>query len=400
MLRYLNAGESHGKNLTAILEGLPAGLRLSSAFIDRELKRRQCGYGRGGRMAIESDHVDVTSGLRGGFTLGSPLTMVVNNRDWENWQGVMGADGPLKGINTKVLTKPRPGHADLAGGLKYGHRDLRNILERSSARETATRVAVGAAARRLLEEFGINVYSWVETLGGVSWKAPKTLNPEQLFEKAERSAVRCPGCTATDKMKKRIDEAKAAGDSLGGVYRVAVTGVPPGLGSHVQWDRKLDGRLAGAITSIQAMKGVEIGVGFTAGFVPGSQVHDEIFYRKSEKAVPPYFWPAKHPYYRKTNNAGGIEGGMSNGETILLRAVMKPIPTLYKPLRSVDILTGKAIKAGVERSDTCALPAATVVAEATVAFTIACAFLEKFGGDSISELKRNVTSYIRQTLKY
>ncbi|MFQ5479928.1 MAG: chorismate synthase [Thermodesulfobacteriota bacterium] len=400
MLRYLNAGESHGKNLTAILEGLPAGLRLGSAFIDRELKRRQGGYGRGGRMAIESDRVDVTSGLRGGFTLGSPLTMVINNRDWENWQGVMGPDGPLKGINTKVLTEPRPGHADLAGGLKYGHRDLRNILERSSARETATRVAVGAAARRLLEEFGINVYSWVETLGGVSWKAPKKLDPKKLFEKAERSVVRCPGCTTTEKMKKRIDEAKAAGDSLGGVYKVAVTGVPPGLGSHVQWDRKLDGRLAGSLMSIQAMKGVEVGLGFEDGFRPGSEVHDEIFFRKPEKNTPPYFWPENHPYYRRTNNAGGIEGGTSNGETILLRAVMKPIPTLYKPLRSVDILTGKTIKAGVERSDICALPAATVVAEAVVAFTIACAFLEKFGGDSMSEIKRNVTSYIRQVLKF
>ncbi len=404
MLRFLNAGESHGKNLTAILEGLPAGLRLNSAFIDKELKRRQCGYGRGGRMAIESDHVDVTSGLRGGLTLGSPLTLVVSNRDWENWREFMDSDGPLKGEKSRALTRPRPGHADLSGGIKYGHRDLRNVLERSSARETATRVAVGAVARRLLEEFGIHVYSWVETLGGVSWKSPAKLNPAVLAGKAEKSAVRCPSCTASTKMKQRIDEAKEAGDSLGGVYRVAVTGVPPGLGSHVQWDRKLDGRLAGALASIQAMKGVEVGVGFEAGFLSGSKVHDEIFFRKSArkaaKGAPSYFWPQEHPYYRKTNNAGGIEGGTSNGETIFLRAVMKPIPTLYTPLRSVDILTGKSIKAGVERSDVCALPAATVVAEAVTAFTIAGAFLEKFGGDSISEIKKNVTSYIRATLKF
>ncbi|MFQ5428115.1 MAG: chorismate synthase [Thermodesulfobacteriota bacterium] len=400
MLRYLNAGESHGKNLTAILEGLPAGLPLGATFIDRELKRRQCGYGRGGRMAIESDSVDVTSGLRGGLTLGSPLTLVVNNRDWENWQDVMGPEGPLKGSKARALTSPRPGHADLAGGLKYGHKDLRNILERSSARETAARVAVGAVAKRLLEEVGINVYSWVETLGGVSWEGPAKADPAKLFARAEKSVVRCPDIKTTLAMKKRIDEAREAGDSLGGVYRVAVTGVLPGLGSHVHWDRKLDGLLAGALMSIQATKGVEVGLGFEAGFTPGSLVHDEIFRRKAAKNTPSYFWPEKHPYYRKTNRAGGIEGGTSNGETIRLRAVMKPIPTLYKPLRSVDILTGKTIRAGVERSDVCALPAAAVVAEAAVAFTVAAAYLEKFGGDSMSEIKRNVTSYIRQVLKF
>jgi len=402
MLRFLNAGESHGKNLTAILEGLPAGLRLSSAYIDAHLKRRQGGYGRGGRMAIESDRVDITSGLRGGLTLGSPLTLVVNNRDWENWQDVMGPDGPLRGSAERAVTKPRPGHADLTGGLKYGHRDLRNILERSSARETATRVAVGAVARRLLEEFGINVYSWVETLGGVTWQAVKgeRADPAKLFKRAEASDVRCPDKKTTELMKKRIDEVKKAGDSLGGVYCVAVTGVPPGLGSHAHWDRKLDGRLAGAIMSIQAMKGVEVGVGFEAGVLPGSKVHDEIFYREAEKNRPTHFWPHRHPYFRKTNRAGGIEGGASNGETIFLKAVMKPIPTLYKPLRSVDIETKKPFKAGVERSDICALPAASTVAEAVAAFTIAVAFLEKFGGDSIVEIKRNVSSYIRQVLKF
>lgn len=400
MLRYLNAGESHGKNLTAILEGLPAGLRLSSEFINRELKRRQGGYGRGERMAIESDCVDVTSGLRGGLTLGSPLTLIVNNRDWENWQDVMGPDGPLKGSAAKVLTKPRPGHADLAGGLKYGQHDLRNILERSSARETATRVAVGAVAKRLLEEFGIMVYSWVETVGGVTWQTPAKADPAVLSERAEKSALRCPDRATTQKMKARIDEAKEAGDSLGGIYQIAVTGVPPGLGSHAQWDRKLDGRLAGALMGTQAMKGVEVGIGFEAGVIPGSEVHDEIFYRKPEKNSPSFFWPQSHPYYRKTNRAGGIEGGTSNGETILLKAVMKPIPTLYKPLRSVDIKTKKPFRAGVERSDVCAVPAASVVAEAVTAFTIAAAFLEKFGGDSIVEIKRNVSSYITQVLKF
>jgi len=400
MLRYLNAGESHGKNLTAILEGMPAGLRLSSAFIDRELKRRQCGYGRGARMAIESDRVEITSGVRGGLTLGSPITLVVNNRDWENWQDVMGPDGPLRGSSAKALTKPRPGHADLAGGQKYGQSDLRNILERSSARETATRVAVGAAARRLLEEFGIQVFSWVETVGGVTWQAPAKANLAGLFEKAEKSALRCPDRKTTLKMKARIDEAKEAGDSLGGVYRVAVTGVPPGLGSHVQWDRKLDGLLAGALMGIQAMKGVEVGIGFEAGVLPGSEVHDEIFFRKPAKNSPSFFWPRDHPYFRKTNRAGGIEGGMSNGEAILLKAVMKPIPTLYKPLRSVDIKTKKPFRASVERSDVCAVPAASVVAEAVTAFTIAKAFLEKFGGDSMMEIKRNVSSYIRQVLTF
>jgi len=252
MLRYLSSGESHGKGLTAIVEGMPSGLSIESSFINTELRRRQCGYGRGGRMKIESDAVEITSGVRGGVTLGSPITLVVNNRDWENWQGVMGPDGPLPGAAAKALTRPRPGHADLAGGLKYAQKDLRNILERSSARETATRVAIGALAKRLLHEFGIGVYSWVETIGGVTWRAPESADPSKLFARAEKSATRCPDRATTTAIKKRIDEAKEAGDRLGGIFRVAVTGVPPGLGSHVQFDRKMDGRLAGALMGIQA----------------------------------------------------------------------------------------------------------------------------------------------------
>ncbi len=400
MLRFLNAGESHGKCLTAIVEGMPSGLRIDAPSINAELKRRQCGYGRGARMAIESDSVEITSGVRGGVTLGSPITLIVNNRDWENWQGVMGPEGPLPGASAKALSRPRPGHADLAGGLKYAHKDLRNILERSSARETAARVAVGALAKGLLGEFGIGVYSWVETIGGVTWRAPEDADPARLFSRAEKSPTRCPDRKATTAMKKRIDEAKEAGDSLGGIFIVAVTGVPPGLGSHVQHDRKMDGRLAGALMGIQAIKGVEVGIGFEAGTRPGSTVHDEIFYRKPAPARPAHHWPARHPLYRKTNRAGGIEGGMTNGETLLLRAVMKPIPTLYKPLRSVDLKTKKTIRAGVERSDVCAVPAASVVAEAVAAFTIASAFLEKFGADSMRELKRNTASYIKQTLTF
>jgi len=399
-LRFLNAGESHGKCLTAIVEGMPAGLPVEISFVDTELRRRQCGYGRGARMAIESDRVEITSGVRGGVTLGSPITLVVNNRDWENWQDVMGPEGPLRGAAAKALTRPRPGHADLAGGLKYAQRDLRNILERSSARETATRVAVGALAKLLLREFGIDVFSWVETIGGVTWRAPDDAAPERLHARAEKSPTRCPDKTTTTAMKRRIDEAKEEGDSLGGIFTVAVMGVPPGLGSHVQHDRKMDGRLAGALMGIQAIKGVEVGIGFEAGARPGSTVHDEIFYRKAGPPRPAHHWPSRHPLYRKTNRAGGIEGGMTNGETILLRAVMKPIPTLYKPLRSVDLRTKKQISAGVERSDVCAVPAASVVAEAVVAFTVASAFLEKFGGDSLREVKKNAASYIKQALTF
>ncbi len=395
MLRYLSSGESHGPVVTAIMEGMPSGLAVGAKAIDAELARRQSGYGRGDRMRIESDCVKLLSGIRNGRTLGSPITLAVENRDWENWKEVMAPGLLTRGAGEGVVTRPRPGHADLTGGLKYAHRDLRNILERSSARETAARVAVGAVARSFLSDVGIDVYSWVIEIGGVKYNASGASNAAALFTKAEASLVRCPDRAVSTRMKSRIKKAKEAGDSLGGVFSVVVKGVPPGLGSHVQWDRKLDAKLSMALMSIQAIKGVEVGIGFGAGAVPGSKVHDEIFY-KASRAGAGAFWPQKKGFYRKTNNAGGIEGGMSNGELIALRAVMKPIPTLYKPLRSVDIDTKKSFRASVERSDTCAVPAAAVVAEAVVAFEIASAFLDKFGGDSMREIKRNYKGYLKQ----
>ncbi len=406
MLRYLTSGESHGKLLIAVVEGMPSDLPLSSSEIDHELARRQSGWGRGGRMKIENDRVEITSGVRWGKTLGSPIGLIVKNFDWENWKTVMTPDLPDGDEKRGAMTRPRPGHADLTGGLKYDQHDLRNILERSSARETAARVAAGAVAKRLLQEFGIKVFSWVTQVGGAGWSSSDIAakNPEAFFKKAEGSEVRCPDRETTSKMKARIDEAKRDGDSLGGVFEVTVVGAPPGLGSHVQWDRKLDGRLARAIMSIQAIKGVEVGVGFMAGRLPGSEIHDEIFYRKTSrtagKAAGSGCWPASRRFYRRTNNAGGIEGGMTNGEPVLLRAVMKPIPTLYKPLRSVDIKTKEPFKAGIERSDVCAVPAASVVAEAAVAFEIADAFLEKFGGDSVRETSRNYRGYLDQIWKF
>lgn len=380
---------------------MPAGLPINAECIDSDLKRRQGGYGRGGRMLIESDRVEITAGVRWASTTGSPIGLKVANRDWENWKEIMATGVPDILDRTRDVTRPRPGHADLAGALKYDHRDIRNILERSSARETAVRVAVGAVAKRLLSEFGISVMSWVVEIGGTKWVRTGKSSPASLFKKAEVSEVRCPDPKATSSMKTRIDDARKAGDSLGGVFEVALTGVPPGLGSHVQWDRKLDGRFAQALMSVQAIKGVEVGIGFGAGSIPGSKVHDEIFYSKKTKSAEHInwtesYWTGPELFFRKTNNAGGIEGGMSNGEPIVLRAVMKPIPTLYKPLRSVDIRTKKPFKASIERSDICAVPAASVVAEAAVAFEAARAFLEKFGGDSIKEIQRNYRGYLGQ----
>lgn len=403
MLKYLSAGESHGKELTAIVEGLPSGLPLTPGHINVDLARRQGGYGRGGRMKIEKDRVEITAGVRGGVTLGSPVALKVRNRDWENWVDVMGPVEAPKAAE-KAVTRARPGHADLTGGMKYGHRDLRNVLERSSARETAARVAVGAVARRLLDEFGVRVGSWVGEIGGVKWDPSFALTNvslskmDTLFRKAEGSDVRCPDADAAESMRKRIDLAKADGDSLGGVFTVAATGVPPGLGSHVHWERKLDGRLSGSLASIQAIKGVEVGVGFKAGTLPGSMVHDEIFYTRAKGKKE--YWPASPRFFRKTNNAGGVEGGMSNGEPVVARVVMKPIPTLYKPLRSVDIESKKRFSASVERSDVCAVPAAAVVAEAVVAYVLAGAFLEKFGGDSLAETRRNYKGYLDQISRY
>jgi chorismate synthase len=386
MFRYLTAGESHGPQLTAIIEGVPAGLKLTEECINADLARRQGGYGRGGRMQIETDRVKILSGVRWGETIGSPITLCVPNSDWINWQEKMSAYEVHRDDEIRV-TRSRPGHADLPGALKYNHHDVRNILERSSARETAVRVAVGAVAKAFLQSFAISVCGFVVELGGIKAKRP-VLTVEKLQQMAAASELFTFDPQAELEMKALIDRTKEAGDSVGGVIEVIATGVPVGLGSHVQWDRKLDARLSMALMSIQAIKGVEIGSGFATSRNPGSQVHDEI-----------YFDPARlthgeaSGFYRKTNNAGGIEGGISNGEEIVVRAAMKPIPTLYKPLNSVDILSKESFAATVERSDVCAVPAASVVAEAAVAIELANACLEKFGGDSITEVSRNFTSY-------
>src|SRR3990172_7670217 len=317
MLKFLTAGESHGKCLTGILEGIPANLSITEGDINKELARRQTGYGRGGRMAIERDEVEITSGVRFGRTLGSPITIMIQNRDWENWKEVMGSGVKGKGAGIEEVRRPRPGHADLAGALKYGHYDIRNILERSSARETAARVAVGAICKRFLDEFGIKIMSWVNEIGGVKGQGSRVKNEkdiETFFEMAESSDVRCPDKKISEEMRKTIDRARKNGDSLGGIFEVVVTGIPPGLGSHVQWDRKLDGNLARALMSIQAIKGVEVGTGFKAAERFGSEVHDEIYYKghgARGKGQENEFRPIEPRFYRKTNNAGGIEGGMS-----------------------------------------------------------------------------------------
>ena len=435
-LRFLTSGESHGRALTGILEGIPSGFLISSADIDRDLRRRQGGYGRGGRMKIESDHAEILSGVRFGKTTGSPISILIENKDWENWKDIMKAEGmelranseltkesisnvsvPVipacresfreeglrtsrndkqcgftNGLISKYVTCPRPGHADLAGALKYDHRDIRNILERSSARETAMRVALGAIAKKFLSEFDIRIGSYAIQIGSqqlaISSQNFKKKDLLKAFEAAEKSPVRCPDPKVSKDMIRLIDKAIKEGNSLGGIFEVFITGVPVGLGSHVQWDRKLDGRLAQALMSIQAIKGVEIGLGFEMAGKFGSEVMDEIFYRSTKYKV------QSTKFYRKTNNAGGVEGGMSNGMPVIIRAAMKPIPTLRKPLMSVDINTKEVFKAAYERSDICAVPAAAVVAEAMAALVTADAFLEKFGGDSKKEITRNYRSYI------
>jgi chorismate synthase len=380
IFRYLTAGESHGPQLSAIIEGLPAGMRLSVETVNHDLALRQLGYGRGDRMKIEKDTAQILSGVRWGETIGSPVTLVIRNRDWENWCEKMSSLPEFRD-DASAVTRPRPGHADLSGAMKYHHTDVRNVLERSSGRETAARVAVGGVAKALLAEFGIKVGGYVTELGGISATTPD--EPfEALWLTAAGSETSCCDPIAELDMKRVIDAAQSGGDTLGGVVEVQVIGVPPGLGSYVQWDRKLDARLAMALMSVQAIKGVEVGIGFEASRRPGSRVHDEIFY--------------KDGYYRASNNAGGIEGGMSNGEPIVVRAAMKPIPTLYSPLRSVDMVTHEPFEATVERSDTCAVPAALVVAKAVVAIEIANALLEKFGGDSIVEIRRNLEGYREQ----
>ena len=396
-LRYLTAGESHGKALIGILEGIPSGLSLSAEDINRDLGRRQMGYGRGGRMKIESDHAEILSGVRWGKTIGSPITLLIENKDYRNWLKGMSPYAEDDG-SIPAVTRPRPGHADLTGAIKYYHHDMRNVLERSSARETAVRVALGAVAKKFLQAFHITIGSFVIQIGtirvkglrdkGVKGSSESSRTLESIFKKAEKSPVRCPDEQAAKKMTTLIDRIMKSGDSLGGVFEVFATGVPAGLGSYIQWDRRLDGRLAQALMSIQAIKGVEAGLGFEMSKRSGSEVMDEIFYSHH------------YGYYRKTNNAGGMEGGMTDGMPIILRAAMKPIPTLRRPLRSIDITTKKPVEAAYERSDICAVPAAGVIGEAMVALTITEAFLEKFGGDSMKEIQKNYDSYVRHIKEF
>jgi chorismate synthase len=379
-LRYLTAGESHGRALTAILEGMPAGVPVTEDAINKELARRQKGYGRGARMAIETDKVQVSSGIRWGETLGSPIAMSIFNKDWAKWEKLLSVD-PADRDESKRVVKPRPGHADLVGMLKYDRKDAQDILDRASARETAARVAVGAVCRKLLEPFGIRIYSYVREIGSVKAKQiPR--DAAELIARAEASEVRCPDAEAERAMIALIDKAKAAGDTLGGIFTVVITGCPVGLGSHVHWDRKLEGRLSWAMMSIQAIKGVEVGLGFDAARRFGSEVHDEIFHAKDKG------------FYRGTNNAGGFEGGMTTGEPVVISAAMKPISTLMKPLRSVNVETKEPFQAEVIRSDVVAVPAAGVAAEAIAAFEIARAMREKFAGDSLREMKSNYDRYV------
>ena len=374
MFRFLTTGESHGQCLTAIIEGLPAGLKVNVDKINEELAKRQQGYGRGGRMKIETDRVDIVSGVRFGETMGDPITLRIQNKDWENWTDRMSVSGMPAGT---PVTAARPGHADLSGILKYDRTDIRDILERASARETAARVAVGALCKQFLESCGISLVAHVTNIGGVAM----TDTDIQDWDHYRPSEMRCTNEAVEARMKQAIDEAKQAGDTLGGVFEVIVRGSMIGLGSHTQWDRKLDAKIAAAMMSIQAIKGVEIGVGFEYGNLPGSQAHDELFYEEGRG------------YYRTSNRAGGLEGGMTNGEDIIVKAVMKPIPTLMQPLSSVDVHTHEAVKACRERSDVCAVSAASVVGEAMMAIVMTEAVLEKFGGDCMVDFLAAVRHY-------
>lgn len=387
-LRYLTAGETHGPQLTAIIEGLPSNLNIDFEELNFQLHRRQKGYGRGRRMQIEKDQANFVGGIRHGYTTGAPVALVVQNNDWKHWQNIMNIE-PIEGTDEEKrrVHRPRPGHADLNGGLKYNLKDLRNVLERSSARETTVRVACGAIARQFLAEFGIKVAGRVIRIGEI--EAPyQELPIDELIAVTEASSVRVTDAETEKKMEAYIDQIKQEGDSIGGIVECIVEGVPVGLGSYVQYDRKLDARIAQGVMSINAFKGVEIGIGFEAGTIRGSQVHDEILYTE------------ERGYHRATNRLGGFEGGMTNGMPVVVRGVMKPIPTLYKPLQSVDIDTKEAFSAQVERSDACAVPAASVVMEHVVAWEIAKAFLEKFGGDSMEEIRANVASYQSQLENY
>ncbi len=379
MLRFLTAGESHGPQLTVIIEGLPSGLAISEDDLRRDLARRQGGHGRGGRQKIETDFARIASGVRGGFTIGSPVTLVLENKDHANWTAEMTAS--TEGFAPKPVTRLRPGHADLAGALKYGHTDVRNVLERSSARETATRVAAGAVARKLLGTFGVEIFSFTQSIGRTDIGFEGVDVDTVTIADIEASPVRCPDPDASRRMVADIDEVAERGDTLGGTFRIVARGVPVGLGSYVHWDRKLDGRLAQAVLSINAIKGVEFGAGFEGAARPGSEFHDQIDY-------------ADGRFRHLTNRAGGLTGGVTNGEPIDLRVAIKPISTMKKPMQSIDLNTKEKVEAHYERSDVCVVPAAGVIGEAVVALTIADAFLEKFGGDSMPELERNYRSYM------
>ena len=383
MIEFTTAGESHGQGLVAVVDGIPAGMNLAASDIDPDLARRQKGYGRGGRMRIETDRAEILSGVRGGKTLGSPIALFIKNKDWENWKDAMDPEREPTGPKARRVSAPRPGHADLAGFLKYGHRDLRNVLERASARETAARVAVGAICRKLLADFGIRIGSEVLTIGGVgvprsAWGSRDPLRQRKVIESSE---VRCADPKAGAAMKQAIQAAQHARDTVGGVFLAVADGVPPGLGTYARWDRRLDTRLAAAFMSIPAIKGVELGLGFEGAERRGSKVHDPIRAKKGGG------------FQRLSNNAGGLEGGTTNGERIDVRAAMKPISTLSRPLESVNLETGKKAEAAVERSDTCAVPAAAVVGEAMMAIVLGNAFREKFGGDSVEEIEASVVAY-------
>lgn len=392
MLRFSTAGESHGPGLVGMIEGLPAGLHITAQDINQELSRRQKGYGRGGRMQIEQDEAVILSGVRNEMTLGSPISFVIWNRDHENWSDIMGSGSCTK-IDERVVARPRPGHADLAGGMKYHHQDLRNVLERASARETAVRVAVGAFFKKYLQSFDIYIYSQVLEIGGVP-AVPADITQHDLAEiqqRIEDSPVRCYDSKAAQQMMARIDQARSEGESLGGMFEVGALGVPPGLGSHTAGELRLDSSLASLFMSIPAIKAVEIGDGIANSRLPGSQVHDALY------------WKEQTGLERRSNRAGGVEGGISNGETILTRSYMKPIPTLYKPLTSVNTSTWEEEKADVERSDICAVPAAAVVGEAMMAYGLAQAFSEKFAGDHMDELQtsfREYRSYLKKVWKW
>lgn len=390
-MRYLTAGESHGPQLTTIIEGLPAGVPLTEEDINTELARRQKGYGRGRRMQIEKDAVQIMGGIRHGHTLGSPVALVVENKDWTHWTKIMGQaplDSEASDEVKRKITRARPGHADLNGALKYGHRDMRNVLERSSARETTVRVAAGAAAKKLLSLLGIEIACHVLEIGGIQAEKVPYTSLAELKEKTEASPVRCFDSNAEQKMMDAIDQAKKNGDSIGGIVEVIVEGMPAGVGSYVHYDRKLDSKLAGAMVSINAFKGVEFGIGFEAARKPGSEVHDEIG------------WDPEKGYYRKSNRLGGFEGGMTTGMPIVVRGVMKPIPTLYKPLQSVDIETKEAFAASIERSDSCAVPAAAVVAESVIAWELAAAIVDQFSADRLDSLQMAIDEQRRYAREF